>query len=167
MSDAPDLPPVPTGAPDGFVAHTHRHAFKSAHPRAAVWTWLNDPATFTDSQVPPWRVEFLDGGFAPGVLTMHHGPFMVFAGMLGEIRPPEYRDLRYFYGSYAVSQRLVRPTRLQFWVDEHRGADGVPAGSRVTLQVDALVRSWVTGPWDALQSVFWGRFETWMDRALR
>ncbi len=31
---------------------------------------------------------------------------------------PAYRDLKYFYGPYALSPRLVRPTRLRFWVEE-------------------------------------------------
>lgn len=178
-----DVPVVPTGAPDGFVPHTHRQVVTVPRPREAVWRWLNDPATFIDSQIPPWRVEVLEpgsdprfgatgatgapegtqsasAGFAPGMLNVHHGPGMLFAGVIAEIRPLEYRDLRYWYGSHAISLRLIRPTRLQFWVD----AD--TAGTRVTVQVDALVRPWLAGPWDLLQSVFWGRFGRWMDRSL-
>lgn len=178
MTDATE---VPTGAPAGFVPHTFRHAFTVAHPRERVWRWLNDPATFVDSQVWPWRVEVLDhtsaassaepgaadvhqhrsAGFEPGLLNVHHGPFMVFAGVIGEIRPLEYRDLRYCYGSYAGSLRLARPTRLQFWVDAR------PEGTRVTLQVDALIRPWLSGPSNAVQSVFWRRFARWMDTSLR
>ena len=75
----------------------------------------------------------------PGVLNVHHGPLINFAGVIGEVRDPRpgvpaYRDLKYLYGSYAISPRFARPTRLQFWAEE---ADGHTC---VTLQLDALVR---------------------------
>ncbi len=157
--------PVPNGAPPGFVPHVHRRVFEVARPRERVWAWLNDPATFVEGQVWPFRVEFVGGGFEPGVLNTHHGPLMSFAGAIGEVRGPEeggaaYRDLRYFYGSYAISPRLVRPTRLQFWA-----GDAGP-GTRVTLQVDSLVRDFFSGPWTLIQKVFWSRFPRWMASAL-
>ena len=160
MTALPSTVNVPQGAPAGFVAHRHQAGFEVAHPPEQVWAWLNDPATFTDSQIPPWRVEFVDGGFEVGVLNAHHGPFMSFAGVLTEIDPGRYRDLQYFYGSYAVSLRLIRPTRLQFWVEP----TGI--GTQVQLQVDSLVRPWVCRPWSALQRVFWRRFAHWLDRAV-
>ncbi|MEM8556638.1 MAG: hypothetical protein AAGG50_02235 [Bacteroidota bacterium] len=140
------------------------------HPRAAVWAWLNDPATFTDGQVPPYRVEFVPpfaggpDGFAPGVLNVHHGPGILFAGVLGAITAPApgrtaYRDLRYFYGSHALSMRLVRPTRLQFWADE-----AAPDTTRVTLQLDALVAGWFVPAWATGQRVFWSGFGETMAR---
>ncbi len=63
-------------------------------------------------------------------------------------------------GSYAISPRLVRPTRLQFWVEE------VTDGTTVTLRVDSLVRRPFAGTWTALQRVSWSRFPRWMDSAL-
>ncbi|MGH3147595.1 MAG: hypothetical protein ACRDTR_17515 [Rubrobacter sp.] len=158
--------PVPTGAPEGFVPHVHRYAFLTPHPLWRVWAWLNDPATFTEGQVWPFRVEFVDGGFEPGVLNTHHGPLLNFAGAIGEVRDPgggagAYRDLKYFYGSYAVSPRLVRPTRLQFWAEESG------QGTLVTLQVDSLVRRRFVRPWSLSQKLFWRRFPRWMDSALR
>ena len=89
-------------------------AGRSNRSRAEVWAWLCDPATFTDGQIPPFRVEFLrntsgETGFAPGVYNAHVGPLMSFSGVLGEIEPEAYRDLQYFYGSYAVSHALFRP----------------------------------------------------------
>ncbi|MGB3633608.1 MAG: hypothetical protein WA982_06175 [Rubrobacteraceae bacterium] len=157
--------PVPQGAPSNFVPHAYRRTFRVPYSRDRVWTWLNDPATFTEGQVWPFRVEFVDGGFEPGVLNVHYGPLLNFAGAIGEVRAPEedtvgYRDLKYFYGSYAISPRLVRPTRLQFWVE------GSGESTLLTLQVDSLVRRWFTGPWDLLQRVFWQRFPRWMDSAL-
>jgi len=63
-------------------------------------------------------------------------------------------------GSYAISPRLVRPTRLQFWVEE------VTDGTTVTLRLDSLVRRPFLKPWDLSQRVFWSRFPRWMDSAL-
>ncbi len=156
---------VPQGAPEDFVPHTHRRTFQIPYEQQRVWNWLNDPATFTEGQVWPFRVEFVDGGFEPGVLNVHHGPLLNFAGAIGEVREPEhgaagYRDLKYFYGSYAISPRLVRPTRLQFWVE------GSGEGTLLTLQVDSLVRHWFTKPWDLSQRVFWQRFPRWIGSAL-
>lgn len=153
--------PVPQGAPENFVTHVHRRVFQVPHEQRSVWNWLNDPATFTESQVWPFRVEFVDGGFQPGVLNVHHGPLLNFAGAIGEVRAPEggtagYRDLKYFYGSYAISPRLVRPTRLQFWVE------GSGDSTLLTLQVDSLVHRHFTKPWDLFQQVFWQRFPKWM-----
>ncbi|CAN5645725.1 hypothetical protein BH24ACT21_BH24ACT21_16430 [soil metagenome] len=153
--------PVPQGAPEGFVPHAYRRAFQVPHEQRRVWDWLNDPATFTEGQVWPFRVEFVDGGFEPGVLNVHHGPLLNFAGAIGEVREPGeedagYRDLKYFYGSYAISPRLVRPTPLQFWVE------GSGERTLLTLQVDSLVRRRFVRPWDLLQRVFWQRFPRWM-----
>lgn len=159
--------PAPQAAPPGFAPHAYEKSFATPHARPAVWAWLCDPATFVEGQVWPFRVEFVHpqtgaaAGFESGVLTVHHGPLMSFAGVLGEIRPPAYRDLRYFYGSYAVSLRLIRPTRLQFWLGEApRG------GTTVRLRLDSFVRPWLARPWTAAQGLFWDRFPRWMGRSL-
>lgn len=154
--------PVPVGAPPEFAPHAYRRSFVTPFPVGVVWAWLNDPATFTDSQMWPFRVEFVDGGFEPGVLNVHHGPFLNVAGVIGEVRDPRpgavaYRDLKYFYGSYAISPRLVRPTRLRFWAEETVSA----AGTLVTLQLDSLVRRPFKRPWDISQRIFWSRFPRW------
>ena len=85
---------------------------------------------------------------------------MNFAGVIGEVREREYRDLKYFYGSYALSPRFARPTRLQFWIRPS------PGGTEVSLRVDSLVRRRFLGLWDFGQDVFWRRFPRWMERAL-
>ena len=118
----PEGIPVPAGAPPELVPHAYRRSFVTPYLIERVWGWLNDPKTFVEGQVWPYRVEFVDGGFEPGVLNVHHGPFIDFAGAIGEVRDPRpgieaYRDLKYFYGSYAISPRLARPTRLQFWAE--------------------------------------------------
>ena len=156
---------VPVGAPEGFVEHSYQKTFFTNQPISRVWAWLNDPATFVDGQVWPFRVEFVAGGFEPGVLNVHHGPFLNAAGVIGEVRGPgdrpAYRDLKYFYGSYALSPRLARPTRLQFWAEEGGGR------TAVTLRLDALVRRRFVPAWDFGQRIFWSRFPRWVDSALR
>ncbi len=153
---------VPHDAPASFEEHTHTRTWIIPHPRQQVWGWLNDPATFTDSQVWPYRVEFVDGGFEPGVLNTHHGPFINFAGVIGEVREPAYRDLQYNYGSYALSFRWIRPTRLQFWL-EPQGADA----TELTMQLDSFIAPWIRGIWEFGQNLFWARFPKWADRAIR
>ena len=158
--------PAPQPAPDFLEEHAHEFAFETARPLDAVWRWLNDPATFTDSQVWPYRVEFVSpdpavpAGFHEGVLNTHHGPLLNFAGVLTEVRPPAYRDLRYYYGAYAVSPRLIRPTRLQFWTET------AGQGTAVRLRVDSLVRRGWGGRWTWMQERFWRRFPRWLERAV-
>jgi hypothetical protein len=159
--------PVPAGAPKGFVEHVFARRFVVERPIGRVWAWLNDPATFVEGQVWPYRVEFVDGGFEPGVLNLHHGPLLNVAGAIGEVRGPDptgdrpaYRDLKYFYGSYAISPRLVRPTRLEF---SARRTDG---GTEVTLRLHSLVRRPFVRVWELSQRVFWSRFPLWMTSSL-
>jgi hypothetical protein len=48
------------------VPHVYRRSFATPFVVERVWEWLNDPATFAEGQVWPFRVEFVDGGFEPG-----------------------------------------------------------------------------------------------------
>ncbi|MDP8973738.1 MAG: hypothetical protein M3N45_11355 [Actinomycetota bacterium] len=98
--------PVPTGAPSGFVPHAYRRSFVVPFGVERVWGWLNDPATFTEGQVWPFRVEFVDGGFELGVLNVHHGPFLNVAGVIGgaETRGRRFRPT-------ATSSTSTAPTR--------------------------------------------------------
>jgi hypothetical protein len=159
--------PFPTTAPPGFVQHEHTHRWEIDRPRSAVWAWLCDPATFVDGQVWPFRVEFLSdatgrSGFSQGVYNAHVGPFISFAGVLGEIEPERYRDLQYFYGSYAISHGLFRPTRLQFWLD-----DGATPGTTVLhLKIDSFARKRFDSAWSRLMGVFWARFGRWCEKAV-
>ncbi|MEM9465623.1 MAG: hypothetical protein AAGA90_09625 [Actinomycetota bacterium] len=164
--DILSIAPSPSTPPPGFVHDVYDHTWRIDRPRDQVWAWLCDPSTFTDGQIPPWRVEFLtndagDTGFAPGVYNAHVGPFMAFAGVLGEIDDQRYRDLQYCYGSYAVSHALFRPTRLQFWVEDD------PAGGTVLhLKLDTFVRRRALGTWRRMMAVFWKRFGSWCERAV-
>jgi len=147
-SGATSIPLAP-----GFSEHQFEHCFSLPISHEQAFQWLCDPRTFTRGQIPPWGVEFLGRGFEPGVLNWHHGPLLNFPGVLTEVRASEYRDLRYFYGAYVFSPRLVRPTRLEFWFE----ADG-ETRSRVRLCVSAQVRGWFAPLWSAFQWLFWPQF---------
>lgn len=159
-------PAAPQAAPANFTAHVVRREYLVAKPKDVVWRWLMDPRTFTESQIFPWRVEFVSAdpatppGFHVGGLNVHHGPGMLFAGTMTEIRDGEYRDLQYFYGSHFVSMRLVRPTRLQFWVESTGDAQ-----TKITLQLDSLVVRWFAPIWSLGNRFFWGSFGRWVSRS--
>ena len=158
---------VPNYKLSNFVEHSYQKTFVVDAKRDLVWQWLNRPETFTEGQLWPFRVEFISpdpkarANFREGVICTHYGPGMNFSGILTEIRPPEYRDLQYFYGSYAVSFRFIRPTRLQFWLVEENG------GCAVTLRVDSFVRNGWNRIWTLAQRLFWNRFPKFMNRGLR
>ena len=57
--------------PPGWRSHQHVQRFTLAAPRESVGGWLADPATFTGTQVPPWRVEFLEHSRKRLTLTRH------------------------------------------------------------------------------------------------
>lgn len=158
------VPRAPQAAPPNFLRHQFRRTWSLKAPPEQVWNWLNDPNTFTNGQIPPYRVEFASAdletprGFQVGGLNMHHGPGLLASGTLTEIREGEYRDLQYFYGSYVVSVRLVRPTRLQFWLEESAN------GTQVTMQLDSLVNGWFEFLWELGLRGFWMFFARWMRR---
>ena len=153
--------------PQSFRLHQFRKTYKVFHSHEAIWDWLNDTKTFTQGQTWPYRVEFVapeqneKATFETGVFTTHHGPLMNFAGILAAIDAPHYRDLRYLYGSYFLTLRWLRPTRLQFWLEDKQ--DHV----EVTVQLDTFVKTWLFDLWTRTMNIFWGRFGRWMNRAVR
>ncbi len=158
---------APQAPAPGFEEHAFEKSFVVSAPRERCWAWLENPATFTEGQVWPYRVEFVScdsrpPGFHEGGLNIHHGPFLHLPAVLGEIREGEYRDLLYFYGSYVISPRLLRPTRLRFWVSDEAPPGG---GTEVRLRLDSYVRRGFAGIWTAGQRVFWSRFPRWMERS--
>lgn len=84
----------------------------------SVWDKLQKRETFTKGQTPPYRVEFetglREGDFREGEKNIHHGPFLSVHGEIGKISD-NYRGLHYYYGSYVLSFRLIRPVLLEFF----------------------------------------------------
>lgn len=118
----------------------------------SAWDKLQRRETFIKGQIFPYKVEFEsqkeDGPFYEGELNIHHGPFLSVHGIIGEVNST-YRDLKYFYGSYAISFRLVRPVRLEFFKE-----DGA-----IKLKMNCLVRPWFKPIWIAGNNFFWKFFK--------
>ena len=116
-----------------------------------AWEALQQRETFVESQIPPYKVEFdapqQTGPFDVGELNIHHGPLLSVHGRIGDISA-NYRDLEYFYGSYVLSFRWIRPVRLQFFKEEN--------GIRMRLK--AYVAPWMRPFWLIGNSVFWSFF---------
>jgi hypothetical protein len=147
--------------PEGFEDQPFEIKFKVNAAPAQVSGYLNSTSTFTDGQIFPFRVEFLDAQtrrftreFKEGILTNHHGPLLNAAGVLQKIEFPRYRDLQYFYGSYAISFRLFRPYRLEIWVDE----DAAAVSSIVSVKLSTYVRRGWAWLWTVGQTCFWPSF---------
>lgn len=138
--------------PRGFERHTFDRSFRVNRPIYTVWAWLNRTETFTQGQIPPYRVEFIPDRFEVGVLTSHHGPGLNFSGVITTMDAPHYRELQYFYGSYALSLRWIRPTGLEFWLEAH-GEETV-----VKLRVTSWVRAGLSRLWSFGQRLFWPVF---------
>ncbi len=151
--------------PANFKEHILSKEYPIEHEQSDVWKWLNNPNTFIDTQVWPFKVEFTrtaehKSDFDPGVFNSHHGPFMSFTGVIGEVTP-NYRDLKYLYGSYFLSLRYVRPHRLEFW--------SVPEGDgcKVTVKLSTFVTPGFYKIWNWSQNIFWKNFGKKMNKGIR
>ena len=138
--------------PKGFILDTFERKFNYSEDQiASVWKKLQRRETFTKGQLFPYRVEFAsasqEGEFSPGELNIHHGPFLSVHGAIGEVTST-YRSLNYFYGSYVISFRLVRPIQLEF----HR------EGNKLSLKLRVYVRPWFKPLWRLLNLMLWAGF---------
>lgn len=156
-------------APPGFEVFEYEHHYHLKYSVQQVADWLNRPETFCDGQIFPYRVEFLSKdpfntkpGFQEGVYTNHHGPLLNANGVLTKIDHLNYRDLLYFYGSYVISFRLIRPTRLQFWL----AAEG-EGHCHLKMQLDSYVRPWFKSIYHAGLAFFFTSFEQTAKRGIK
>lgn len=142
--------------PTFLKLHSFKRQWLIQKPLNKIWETVNSMKTFSKGQIFPYRVEFTDvdkeASFSSGVWTNHHGPFLNACGQIGEMRPMEYRDLRYNYGSYVLSFRFIRPVRLQFFFKED------PKGTLLSVQFDCYVAPYLYGIWNILMKIFWSGF---------
>jgi hypothetical protein len=145
-------------APKNFRFHSFKLQFFVNSESSKPWNWLNNPDTFIKGQLFPYKVEFvsddnsLTAEFRKGVFNNHHGPLLNLPAIVQEVIPSHYRDMHYLYGSYFISLRLIRPARLQFWVEQQNQK------TSITVQLDSYVGPFVEFTWNAFQSLFWRLF---------
>jgi hypothetical protein len=138
--------------PQGFMVDDYERSFEYSEDKIVkVWKRLQRRETFTRGQLFPYRVEFAansqEGEFSSGELNIHHGPFLSVHGAIGEVTA-NYRGLDYFYGSYVISFRLVRPVQLEF----------LREGQRLKLKLKVFVRPWFRPAWRFLNFFLWSGF---------
>lgn len=154
--------------PPGFKNNVFQLSFAVDADETAVWRWLNNTKTFTDTQYWPYRVEFyspdpenIADGFNEGVFTNHHGPLISFAGQLIKVEENRYRDLQYAYGSYAISFRLIRPFRLEFKTEVRDGKTVIKG------TLSAYVKPSIDKLWTSMQRLFWSSFKRMATRSIK
>jgi hypothetical protein len=140
------------GVPQGFVLDVFQKEFHFPDEAiSSIWEKLQRRETFTKGQLFPYRVEFAansqEGVFSPGELNIHHGPFLSLSGAIGEVSST-YRNLHYFYGSYVISFRIIRPVQLEFFRN----------GPTLTLKLHTFIRPWLRPFWRFSNQFFWSIF---------
>ena len=159
-----DPPPTTQAHPSRWLRSVVAVPLLVDRDRTVVWRWLQDPATFVDGQVWPYRVEFLPGpdehAFTPGVRNSHHGPLLHLPAVVGEVRELEHRELVYLYGAFVGGFRFARPSRLTFDL-----VDLGPGRCAVTVGIEAALRPGLRWPWEVGNRWFWRRFGRWCEAA--
>ena len=144
--------------PDGFTFSRITLEGYAPHSIEKTWDWLNRKETFTQGQIPPYRVEFVASDsnktaeFEEGCYNNHHGPFLHLPAQITVMNPHEYREMQYLYGSYVLSFRLIRPTALKFFLSAHE------QGCMVQVVLEAQIRPFIRRLWEGTNQVFWTRF---------
>lgn len=139
--------------PQEFKEYVFEKSFALSKEKCEqVWDKLQRRETFVDGQIFPYQVNFdaaeQKGPFLKGELNIHHGPLLSVHGIIGDVRD-DYRDLQYFYGSYVLSFRLVRPVRLEFFRDN----DYV-----IKMRITSYIKPWFLPLWNMGNEVFWKFF---------
>ena len=146
-----------SACPKGFRPSVVSVNCFSPHSVEKTWAWLNKKETFTEGQIPPYRVEFVSAhpdqaaAFEVGCYNNHHGPFLHLPAQITVMEPCSYREMQYLYGSFVVSFRLIRPTALRFYLTPHKD------GCAVRVVLEAQTRPFIQGIWERLNRFFWNR----------
>jgi len=143
---------IQSSCPSSMITDVFHRTFTSSPQKLdSVWESLNKRETFVKGQVFPFRVEFdnvsQEGAFQTGELNIHHGPLLSLHGAIGDVSA-DYRDLKYFYGSYVFSFRWIRPTRLEFFRRENS----------IELKIHSYLKPWARPLWRAGNALFWKFF---------
>jgi len=141
-----------SSCPGGFATDIFETSFSLEKTKCdQVWEKLQRRETFVKGQLPPYKVEFAsgleEGAFLEGELNIHHGPLLSVHGCIGQVSDT-YRALHYFYGSYVLSFRLVRPFLLEFFRHENT----------IELKIHCYVVPWMLPFWRLGNKLFWKFF---------
>ena len=143
-----------------FISFYHNHSKSDLNEvdfrpdnekKNSVWDKLQKRETFTKNQIPPYRVELetihREGELKEGEKNIHHGPFLSEHGEIGKVSD-DYRVLNFYYGSYVLIIRLIRPVLLEFYK--------IDAGIKIKLHSYAHIRSYSI--WRFGNNIFWKQF---------
>jgi hypothetical protein len=138
--------------PKGMIKNEFKTVFPVESTKLEeVWYKLNCRETFVDGQIFPYKVEFdapsQKGPFAKGELNIHHGPLLSVHGKIGTVND-SYRSLDYFYGSYFLSFRIIRPVKLEF----------VKEADAIRLSIMTYVHPKANIIWNLGNKIFWKYF---------
>ncbi len=141
-----------SSCPSFMKEHLYERFFNIPHDKIdKAWEKLQLRETFVLGQIPPFRVEFAvpeqSGPFQEGEINIHHGPLLSVHGQIGKISDT-YRDLQYFYGSYIISFRFFRPTRLEFFKEENG----------IRLKIHLYAKPGLIPLWNFVNGIFWKFF---------
>lgn len=139
--------------PPGFITDVFEREFHYSPGKIeAAWKRLQRRETFTKGQIFPYKVEFAapsqEGDFLPGELNIHHGPLLSVHGAIGDVTAT-YRSLDYFYGSYVMSFRIIRPVKLEFFRDQ----------DTLKLKFKVYIRPWFRPLWRVGNHILWSSFK--------
>ena len=139
---------IQSKCPDHMLRSIFEKEFILKSKQEESWKRLQQRETFVDAQIPPFRVEFDNkdqkGGFQEEELNIHHGPFLHLPAVVGKVSK-EYRDLKYLYGAYVISFRLIRPVRLEFFNRE----------KSIKLRLESYVHPRLKIFWPQMNKIFW------------
>lgn len=138
--------------PHGFiVSKVEKEFYYNSDQLQIAWDKLQLRETFVRGQPFPYKVEFdsssQDGAFMMGELNIHHGPLLSVHGKITDVTDT-FRGLDYFYGSYVLSFRLVRPIKLEFFKKENS----------IEMKLTSYVRPWFKGFWEFVNNILWKAF---------
>ena len=141
--------------PASFVPSLVRVEGIARREKKIIWEWLSRKDTFTKGQLPPYRVEFFDDEdpfFHEGTYNNHHGPFLHLPAYVTQMKPEEFREMKYLYGSYVLGFGIIRPTALNIYLEEDN------AQTKVVVELHAHVRPIMKKLWESMNRFFWNRF---------
>ena len=106
--------------PKNFKVQTFEQQIPLSYSDEKVFQMMIRKRTFTQGGIPGFSwVEFTGAGpeMTEGEDCVHHGFLLNLPGKLTKIIKPLYREMQYYYGAYIFGMYLVRPLKLEVFVE--------------------------------------------------